>query len=286
MRHLVLTLAAVLALGSVAARPLAAQAADIPSASTAPGGATTPEQRGRALLDQMVTALGGQRWLDRTSVVLHGRTASFFRNAPTGVTTEYVEYLQVPSGTRPASERFEFISDKSPILPGKRRDVAQVWTADGGYELTYKGNAPLPRDQVDDYLRRRAHSIESIVQTWLKAPGVVVVAEGTSLVGRHLTDKVSILSDNNDAVTVELDSNTHLPLARTFQWRNDTFKDHDEDREEYDDYQPFDGLPTPLTLTRYRNGDMVNQRFLTKVEYNVALPPNAFNTDAALPRKK
>ncbi len=80
-------------------------------------------------------------------------------------------------------------------------------------------------------------------------------------------------------MTLELDQTTHLPLARTFEWRNEQFKDHDEDREEYDDYHSFNGLPTPLTLTRSRNGDMVNQRFLTKVEYNLPLPPDTFNPE-------
>ena len=262
-----------------------AQASDIPSASTTTS-AGTPEQRGRQLLDQMVTALGGQSWLDRTSMSLLGRNAAFFRGAPTGITVDFAEYMQVPNTTRPASERIEFISDKSMILPGKKRDVAQVWTADGGFEITYKGTSPLPREQVEDYLRRRHHSIEEVVYSWLKAAGVVVVFEGSSMVERHQADKVTVLSDNNDAVTIELDANTHLPLARTFEWRNNTFKDHDQDREEYDDYQPMGGLPTPLTLTRYRNGDMVNQRFFTKVEYNVPLPPDTFNPQVALVRKK
>ena len=270
---------------SLPARLVRAQASDIPSAATATASGT-PEQRGRQLLDQMVAALGGQRWLDRTSISVLGRTAAFFRGAPTGITIDFAEYFQVPNDTRPASERIEFISDKSMILPGKKRDVAQVWTADNGFEITYKGSNPLPKEQVEDYLRRRRHSVEAVVQSWLKAPGVMVVAEGSTMVERHRADKVTILSADNDAVTLELDAVTHLPLARTFEWRNTTFKDHDEDREEYDDYQPMGGLPTALTLTRYRNGDMANQRFLTKVEYNGPLPPDTFNPAVVLVRKK
>ena len=277
---------AVLGLGLLCCQRYAgAQANQIPSAATA-NTAGLPEQRGRQLLDQMVTALGGQRWLDRTSISELGRNAAFFRGAPTGITVDFAEMLQVMTDTRPPMERIEFISDKSMILPGKKRDVAQVWTADAGYEITYKGSAPLPREQVEDYLRRRRHSVEAVVHTWLKAPGVVVVAEGTSMVERHLADKVSILSADNDAVTLELDVTTHLPLARTFEWRNTTFKDHDEDREEYDDYHVFNDLPTALTLTRYRNGDMVSQRFLTKVEYNVAVPPETFDPKVLLVKKK
>jgi len=50
-------------------------------------------------------------------------------------------------------------------------------------------------------------------------------------------------------VTIDLDVNTHLPLRRTFEWRNETFKDHDEDAEEYDEYHDIQGLPTPFAIT-------------------------------------
>jgi hypothetical protein len=265
---------------------LHAQAGDIPSAAPPLPNGQTQEQRGQQLLDQMVAALGGPVWLGRTNISVLGKTAAFFRNAPTGQVIEYAGYHQLPGPNRPEAERIEFITDKGMIMPGKKRDVAQVWTDDGGFEITFKGVSPLPKDQVDDYLRRRAHSIEAVVATWIKAPGVIIIAEGTTMVQRHQADKVTILSANNDAVTIELDINTHLPLSRSFTWRNTQFQDHDEDREEYDDYHTFQGLPTPLTLTRYRNGDMVSQRFLTKVEYNVTIPPDSFNPEKALIKKK
>ncbi len=264
---------------------LRAQARDLQDASPPLANNQTQEQRGRELLDLMVTALGGPAWLARTTAVESGRTAAFFRGAPTGATIDFHESRQIRNATQPALERIGFLTDKSMILPGKKIDVVQIWTADSGSEVTYKGKNSLPKEQVEDYLRRRNHSIEAVIFSWLKAPGVIVVAEGTSTVQRHLADKVTVLSADNDAVTLELDQTTHLPLARTFEWRNEQFKDHDEDREEYDDYHSFNGLPTPLTLTRSRNGDMVNQRFLTKVEYNLPLPPDTFNPDVILKKK-
>jgi hypothetical protein len=47
-----------------------------------------------------------------------------------------------------------------------------------------------------------------------------------------------------------------------------------------------DGLQTPLTITRFHNGDMTNQRFLYKASYNVALPPNAFDVEATTQKIK
>jgi hypothetical protein len=171
------------------------------------------------------------------------------------------------------------------ILPGKKIDVVQIWANNTGYEITYKGKSTLPRDQIDDFYRRQDHSIEAIFNVWLKAPGVVVVAEGSNMVGRRITERVTILSDNNDAVTLDIDSQTHLPRRRTFEWRNTTFKDRDEDAEEYDDYHDVQGLPTAYTISRYHNGDLASQTFLTKIEYDVDLPPDFFTQEILVKKK-
>ena len=169
--------------------------------------------------------------------------------------------------------------------PGKKIDVVQIWTADNGYEVTYKGQTTLPKEQVEDYYRRRAHSIEEVVHTWLKAPGVMVVSEGTVMVVRRLADRVTVLTATNDAVTLDLDATTHLPLCRTFRWRNPQFNDYDEESETYDDYHTIQGLPTPLTITRYHNGEMSGQRFLTRVVYNLPLAPSLFDPAVLLKKK-
>ena len=171
------------------------------------------------------------------------------------------------------------------ITPGKKIDVVQIWLADQGYEVTYKGQTPLPADQVEDYYRRRTHSIETVIRIWLNAPGVMVVSEGTEMVDRRLADRVSVLTATNDAVTLDLDATTHLPIRRTFRWRNPQFNDYDEESETYSDYHTFQGLPTALTITRYHNGEISNQRYITKVVYNVPLDPTLFDPAVLLKKK-
>ncbi len=259
-----------LALAATLIQPTAlhAQASDIPSAAPTQGAGKSQEERGRVLLDQMVTALGGPLWLNRKTMEQQGHTASFFRGAPTGSVVDFWSFRQFPIGGQPDLERIEYT---------KKREVVHIWTKDTGYEVTYKGKTTLPKLQVDDTLRRHAHTIEEVIATWLKQPGVIVLAEGTGMVERRMVDKVTVLGANNDAVTIELDATTHLPLRRTFEWRNDTFKDHDEDAEEYDDYHDVQGLPTAYAITRYRNGDMASQLFMQKVVYNSPIAPELFD---------
>jgi hypothetical protein len=261
-----------------------AQASDMPSAAP-PTGAGTPAERGQLLIDQMIAALGGDSWLKRTTMQSEGRTSSFFHGEPDPYTTDYHELRRFDASGQPDADRLGFLTDRGMILPGKKIDVVQIWKDGHGYEVTFKGQTDLPKEQVDDFYRRRAHSIEEVVHSWIHAPGVMIVAEGTTMVERRLADKVTVLTANNDAVTIEFDAATHLPVRRTFQWRNPQFNDFDEEAETYDDYHTIQGFPTPLTITRYHNDDMTSQRYLSKVVYNVPADPSLFDPANLLKKK-
>ena len=177
------------------------------------------------------------------------------------------------------------VSKQGVFIPTTKRDVAEVWTPENGYEVTYHGRKELPRVDVEDFERRRLHTVETVMRDWLKRPGTLVTYDGTDMDERRMVDKVSILTTDNDAVTLGLDTTTHLPRSRSFQWRNPVYKDLDTDLERYDDWQKEDGVMTALTITRYRNGDMISQRFLTKVQYHLPLAADLFDPDRPLTKK-
>ena len=157
--------------------------------------------------------------------------------------------------------------------------MVEISSGDGSWEVTYKGKKEIPKEQLQDLIRRRDHSIRVVVTTWLKDPKTILIYGGQSLVERHLTDQTTVLNADNDSVTIQTDADTHLPLARSYQWRDPLYKDKNTDMEEYEDYHLAQGLPVPFTITRYHNGDMTNQRFLTRAEYNIATAPDLFDPD-------
>ncbi len=253
-----------------------AQASAIPSAQTPPE--APGENRGAKLLDQMVVALGGDAWLHRTDWVEYGKGGTFYKGSANPYVTEFERYYRA----QPFGERVIVLSKMGMFIPTTKRDIAEVWTADNGYEVTFRGKKELPKVDVADYQLRRHHSLETVVNDWLKQPGVLVTYDGTSMVGRRLADKITILTASNDAVDLELDESTHLPLSRTFQSRNPTYRDFDTYVDQFDDYHVFQGIMTPLTTTRLKNGDMVSQRYLTKVTYNTNLPADLFDPERPL----
>ena len=253
-----------------------AQASALPSAQAPP--VTDAGAQGRKVLDEMVTALGGAAWTGRTTERLEGHGATFYKGLPNPYESQFEEYLRI----QPFGERIVIVSKQGVIIPTTKRDVAEIWTADGGYEVSYHGRKELPKIDVEDFQRRRMHSIDAAVLDWLKRPDTIVTYEGVEMDERREVERVSLLTADNDAITLGIDRETHLPRSRSFQFRNATYKDFDTDLERYDDWQSEGGIMTALTITRYRNGDMVSQRFLSKVQYGVTIAPDLFDPDRPL----
>jgi hypothetical protein len=241
----------------------------------------TEADRGRKLLDAMVTALGGEAWLNRQTWIFYGRTATFYKGQPDASAPQFEEYGRMS----PFGERFVIVSHFGPIIATNHSDVADVWTSEHGYEITYKGTAALPAKEVADFQRLHEHSLDAVVKEWLRQPDVVIVDEGPKMVERNLADEVSVLSASNDAVMLALDQSTHLPLSISFRWRDPVYKDWNTDVEEFADYHEIQGIMTPYSIITMHNGDMTGERFLTKAVYNVPLAAELFDPHEPLDPK-
>ncbi len=224
------------------------------------------------VLDAMVQALGGQQWLDIRNRTEHGHVAGFFHGQPDVGTTEILEFHAWP--------------DKDRIDVTKHRDYLQYFVGRQGFEVNYRGKKPIPQEQLDDYLRRRDHSIETAIKVWLKDPKTILVYEGQHLAERHLADQVTLISPENEAITILVDLQTHLPLRRSFQWRDPLYHDKNTDYEEYDDYHLLGGFQTALRISRGKNDEMVRQFYVDWVKYNQDLAPDFWDVDAAARRLK
>ncbi|HTV07871.1 MAG TPA: hypothetical protein VMD97_02360 [Candidatus Aquilonibacter sp.] len=252
------------------------QASAIPSAQTSVD--INDPSAGRKLLDQMIAALGGPLWLNRVDYSNAGQAGTFYKGTANPYLVQFERYIRL----QPFAERQIIVSKQGVFIPTTKRDVAEIWTGDKGYEVTYKGKKDLPQKDVDEFYLYQHHSLDTVVLEWLKQPGVLITYEGTEFIERKVADKVSILTTTNDGVTLDLDQTSHLPISLTFQWRDPTYHDFNTEVQEYDDYHPIQGIMTPLTLTRFHNGDMTTQVFLKQVHYNVHFPADLFNPDRPL----
>ncbi len=277
MKHLLLAAAFLLPLAASAQQT----ANEMTSAAPTRRDGESQEQHGQRLLAEMLKALGGDAWLNKKTEYLEGQSAPFFQGQPSGGVQRFVEWKQF-SPTQPQLARVEYVSYRGIIEPGTVRQVAHLWLLDQGYEFTFKGRTPLPEKQVKEYLLVRRYSLEEIMRVWVKQPGVIILFEGIGTRDRRPIDKISILATNNETVTLELEQDSHFPLQRGFEVRNDQFKDHDLDEEVYGDWRLIDGVGTPMNVTRYKNGDIVDQTFYKKIRFNQPQDASLFDKDKPL----
>jgi len=229
-------------------------------------------QQARAAIDRMVQAMGGQAWLDMKNKEIEGHVAAFFHGNPDLGTMQTYEFHQWPD------------RDRTDVT--KHRDVVEFFVGREGWEVTYRGKKAIDKDILEDFLRRRDHSIETAIKVWLKDPNTILIYQGTHLVERREAEQVTLISASNESVTILMDASTHLPLRREFEWRDPVYHDKNTDAEEYDDYHTIDGFPTAFTITRFKNGDMVRQYFVSGAKYNLTLPSDFWDVDAANARIK
>lgn len=228
--------------------------------------ATKNAEQARATLDAMVKALGGQAWLNIKNSERDGHLAAFFHGNPDLGTEQFYIYHQWPD-----HDRIEYT---------KHRDDVLFILGNQGWEVTFRGKKALPKDQLDGFLRDRAHSIETAVKVWMKDPKTILIFEGPRMVERHLGIQVSLISPSNEAITLVVSNDTHLPLRREYQYRDPVYHDLDTEVEEYDNYHIVEGFPTAFRLTRIKNGETTQQLYVDRAKYNQDLPADFWDVDA------
>ena len=238
--------------------------------------------KARALLNQTIEALGGQAYLTFTNRFETGRYYPLHHGASSGLGIPYNYYVEYPE-----KDRFEVIATKDlHIIPGqidigglktnKKFDLVLIHNGDKGYETTYKGTSEQDRKDLENYLRRRPHSPEWVFRKWLNEPTVALFYDGLSIVDSKPVETVTLLNSKNDSVSVAIDQITHYPVRISYSWRDPNDKQKNVEEEVYDSYKPEDGIMTPHSITRYFNGEMSQQRFITSAKYNQTLPQAMF----------
>lgn len=225
-------------------------------------------QKAKQVLDAMIRALGGDAYLTMHDMSVEGRSYAFYHGRPSGMGVVYWRFWQAPD-----KDRYELT---------KQRDIIDLYVGDKGYETTYKGTVSLDPKQLNEYLRRHEHSLEWVVRNWLPAPGSMILYEGTAIVEQNLADKVTILTAGNDSVTLAVDPGTHLPVRKTYTWRDPIDRQFDEEAEIFSNYKLVQGINTPYSTVRMENGEMSNQRYVNSVSYNTGLAPSLFEPKGLL----
>ena len=277
MKHLFLIVIVILAFALASALAGSGGAAyPRASAQASPQSALTSSQaipplqenacQARVLLDKAILALGGQAFLSMRGLEQEGRTYTLFHGRSTSNGVVFWRFVEYP--------------DKERIEVTKERDVAYVYNGNKGYEITFKGPHGVEQKDLDGYLRHRRLSLETVLRTWIDDPGVALFYEGNALAGNLPAEQVTLINAKDEAVSLYFDPDTHLPIKKSYKWRDPVDRDINVEEEVYDNYRAVQGVMIPYNFTRYYNGDMQTQRFLNAVHINPELDETMFDANS------
>lgn len=246
------------------ASPPPATPATSPPIASIPGDADT--RKARAIIEQGIQALGGDAWLSIRDREQQGRGYTLHHGQSTSGGVVFWSFSQFP--------------DKERVELTKERDVAELYIGNKGYEITYKGVRAIEEKDLTDYLRRRRFSTETVLRTWVNDPSVIVLFEGNAIAAQHPAYKVTLVNAKDESVTLYFDTDSHLPVKKSFEWRDPVDRQKNLEEEIYENYRLVSGVMTPYNTTRYFNGDMAGQRFLSNVTINQGLDQTMFDPNS------
>jgi hypothetical protein len=218
--------------------------------------------KARTLINQAIQALGGDAYLNIQDMSQTGRTYSLHNGEAEGTGILFWRFYKYP--------------DRDRIELTKKRDVVYIYRGDEGFETTYKGTRAEDPTILKDYVRRKNYALDYVLRDWLKQPGVALFYDGPTVAAQKDAQQVTIMNAHDQAVILCFDSNTHLPVKKSFSWRDPTDKERNTEDEIYDAYRSVQGVMTPFSVSRFYNGAMSNERFVHSVTYNNGLSDSLF----------
>ncbi len=223
-------------------------------------------RKAKGLIDQAIAALGGQVYLTIRDREQQGRGYGFHHGRAEGGGNVFWDFIEFP--------------DKERVEVTKERDIAELYVGNKAWEITYKGPHPIDPKDLDQYLRRRHYSLDNVLRTWLNAPGVILLYEGNSIAAQHPAQRVTLINAQNESVTLYFDDDTHLPVKKSFEWRDPVDRQKNLEEEVYENYRSVSGIMAPYNVTRFFNGDMASQRFFNSVTINQGLDAAMFDPNS------
>jgi outer membrane lipoprotein-sorting protein len=232
-----------------------------------------PEERtakGKQILDQLITALGGPTYLDIRESNCEGRLAQFGHSGELTGYTSFKVYWRYP--------------DKNRTDFSKKGVIVNVYNADRGWTLDKGGVSELSNAAVADFQEQAKRDVNNLLRTRLKEPGMTIRFGGTDVVDLRTVDWVEVTDTEQRDFRLAVDRSTHYLVRSVITIQDDTSPDRSVETRIYTNYQLMDGVWTPLQITLDRNGRRINQVFFQSCKYNPGFAEDFF-TKAALEKR-
>ena len=239
--------------------------------------AETNMERGKRVIDEAVTALGGDNFLQMQDRIETGRAYSFYRENLSGLSHAkiYTRYLIRAEPPEPG-----FVGVREREAFGKNEDSAVLFADGQGYEITFRGARPLPDETLDRFKESTLRNVFYILRQRLGEPGLILESRGSDVVENQPVDIVDITDANNRTITVYFSQITHLPAKQVTYRRDPKTNYRIEEVTRFSKYRDVGGVQWPFDIQRERDGEKIYQMYSDSVVVNKGLTDNLFTLPA------
>ncbi|MFN0169020.1 MAG: hypothetical protein ACKV22_21550 [Bryobacteraceae bacterium] len=240
-------------------------------------GASAPlfaQDKAKRVIDDVLGALGGDRFLqvaDRTEM---GRGYSFYRERLTGLARArlYTRYLVRPSPPVPG-----FLGVRERQSFGKSEDTYVLLGENYGYDITFRGARPLPKATLDRFRETTLRNIFYILRQRLGEPGLAIDHRGMEMIDNIPTDSIDITDNDNRVVKVHFHHSTKFPVRQVTQRREPGRPSPVEEVTNYSKFRDVGGgVMWPFVIQRERDGEAIFSLYSESVTINQDLTDNLF----------
>src|SRR3982751_4739707 len=125
-------------------------------------------------MNEALAAVGGQNFVDMKDRTETGRAYSFYREQLTGLSIAHIftRYYPPQPGKVALRERQTF---------GKKEDSIVLLDETAGYQLTYRGAKPLPKERYDRFTESTLRNVLYTLHSRMNEPGMIFDYKGSDI---------------------------------------------------------------------------------------------------------
>ena len=241
--------------------------------------AESRQERARRLLHECLRELGGERFLQVRNVVQTGRAYAFYRENIRGlsVITIYENYLPMKAAPEPdwlPVSRREVYTEKG--------DYYSLFENGQGWEVTFRGARPLPRERMERYRDSTRRNIFYFLRYRLSEPDMYFYHRGMEIIDNIPTDAIDVTDGHGVGVTYFLRQSDRLPVQQIYERRDPKTKIPSEEKTVYSKYRQVEGVRLPWNVRREVDGEKSFELFGRAIEINPTLEPSLYSLDKRL----
>jgi len=232
-----------------------------------------PEQsaaKAKQILQQLIDALGGARYLNVRESDCEGRLARFGHNGELTGYTNFKDYWGYP--------------DKNRTDYSKKGVIINLYNGDKGWTLDRGGVSELPTPAVADFQELVKKDINNLLRFRIKEPDMIFRYGGQDIVDLKTVDWVEITDAELRTFRLAVDRSSHFFVRTMIITEDQTTRERSVETSIYSNFQPIEGVQTPLQITSDRDGRRISQVFFTSCKFNPGLGDDFF-TKAALEKR-